>query len=59
MRFLKIERNSKTIIEPLEKLGLFKHCTSGFSCVDIKEFKRETIPILQAHGIQVITYEEK
>jgi hypothetical protein len=52
-----VERNKKTMIEPLEKQGLFKHCTGGFSCVDFKEFTKETIPVLHAHGIQMITYE--
>jgi hypothetical protein len=45
------------VIEPLERLGLFNHCTGGFDCVNIKEFKKETIPILQAHGVELITYE--
>ncbi len=59
MKFLKIERNTKIMIEPLEEAGLFKHCTGGFTCVDFKEFSNETIPILQAHGIDLITYMEK
>lgn len=58
MRFLKVKRNGKTIIEPLEKVELFKHCTSGFNYVNIKEFTKETIPILQAHGISLITYKD-
>jgi hypothetical protein len=58
MQFLKVKRNSKTVVEPLEKIGLFKHCTGGFNCVDIKEFTKETIPILQAHGVSLITYKE-
>ena len=34
MRFLKVKRNRKTIIEPLERIELFKHCTGGLSCVE-------------------------
>lgn len=58
MRFLKVKRNNRVIIEPLERASLFKHCTSGFTCVDFKEFSEQTIPILQAHGVDLITYKE-
>jgi hypothetical protein len=57
LRFLKTKRNNRMIIEPLERSCLFKHCTGGFSCVSTKEFSEETIPILQAHGVELITYE--
>ena len=59
MRFLKVKRNNRLMIEPLERNSLFKHCTSGFTCVEFKEFSEQTIPILQAHGVDLITYKEK
>lgn len=59
MKFLKVERNNRIMIEPLERMSLFKHCTGGFACVEFGEFSNETIPILQAHGIDMITYKEK
>ena len=58
MRFLKVKRNNREIVEPREHLPLFKHCTGGFSCMEFKEFFRDTIPILHAHGIDMIIYEE-
>lgn len=59
MKFLKVKRNSRVIIEPLENTSLFKHCTGGFTCVDMKEFLEQTVPILQSHGVELITYENK
>ncbi len=58
MRILKVERNTKTVVEPLEHIALFKHCTGGFTCEDFKTFSEETLPILLAHGINIITYVE-
>lgn len=59
MQFLKIKCNGKMIVEPLEKLGLFEHCTGGFSCMGLEEFKSKIVPILQAHGVSLITYKER
>ena len=59
MKFLKIKCNDKVIVEPLEKFSLFKHCTGGSSCMEINEFTTNTVPILQAHGVSLITYKER
>ncbi len=58
MKVIKVERNTKTMVEPLEHTALFKHCTGGFPCEEFKIFNEETLPILQAHGINMITYVE-
>ncbi len=58
MKFIKLKYNSKVIVEPLEKYSLFKHCTGGATCMEFKTFVEETLPILHAHGINMITYEE-
>jgi hypothetical protein len=58
MQFLKVKCNNKVLVEPLEKFSLFKHCTGGSSCVEIKEFTKEVVPVLQAHGVSLITYKE-
>ncbi len=58
MRLLKVKRNTKIMVEPLERKSLFKHCTGGFTCVEFKTFCNNTLPILHAHGISIVTYEE-
>jgi hypothetical protein len=57
MRFLKVTRNKRDMIEPLERHSLFQHCTDGMTCVEFRVFSEKTIPILQAHGVDLITYE--
>ena len=59
MKFLKVKCNDKVVVEPLENFGLFKHCTGGSSCMELGEFKKEIVPILQAHGVSLITYKER
>ncbi len=58
MRILKVKRNKRLVVEPLEHKALFKHCTGGFTCVEFKTFYNEILPILLAHGINMITYVE-
>jgi hypothetical protein len=59
MRFLKVKRNGRSVVEPLEKGYLFRHCTGGHSCIEFDTFLKETVPILNAHGIQIITYDKE
>ena len=58
MQVLKVKRNTKLMIEPLDRTALFKHCTGGFTCIEFETFRDEIIPVLQAHNINIITYKE-
>ncbi len=58
MRFLKIKRDNELMIEPLDRIPLFNHCTGGRFRIEFDTFSIETIPILHAHGIDIITYED-
>ena len=57
MKVKKSNRNSRIMIYPIDHIPLFKHCSDSLGAVDENTFKKEVIPVLQAHGIDLITYE--